>query len=75
MKPTARREFLGLDDAASWSAPHGDAKVSIYTPQGQARMEGRVEAARRAGVDLSNKNSVPAARPMGFDSCFAGRYV
>jgi len=59
----------GLDDPPSWSAPHEDAKVSIYSPQGQARMEQRVAEARHAGVDLSKKNNVPYGPAYEWPDC------
>ena len=49
----------GLDDKASWSAPHENTKVPGYGPKGQARLKERVAEAKRAGIDISDRTKVP----------------
>jgi len=49
----------GLDDAPSWSAPWENAKVSGYSPKGQARLKERLAEAKKAGIDITDRRKVP----------------
>ena len=49
----------GLDDKASWSAPHENRSVPGYGPQGQARLKERLAEAKRAGIDVSDRRKAP----------------
>jgi iduronate 2-sulfatase len=51
----------GINDVQSWSAPHETNKAPRYGPEATARQKARVEAARKAGMDLSD----PKKRPKG----------
>lgn len=49
----------GLDDKASWSALHENAKVPGYSPKGQTRLKERLAEAKRAGIDISDRRKAP----------------
>ena len=49
----------GLDDKASWSAPHENTKAPGYSPTGQARLKERLADAKKAGIDVTDRTKAP----------------